>query len=51
MALKKGQLIINKKKSKQYASLLAKDLGVDYYFFWALLGPGKIQLLEKGYKK
>lgn len=42
MTLKKGQLVINKRKGKQFASLLAKDLGVDWYFFWAILGPGKI---------
>lgn len=50
MGLKKGQLTISKKKSKQYSSLTVKDLGVDWYFFWAITGPGKVQILEKGKK-
>ena len=50
MSLKKGQLAISKKKSKQYSSLTVKDLGVDWYFFWAITGPGKVQVVEKSKK-
>ena len=50
MSLKKGQLSISKKKTKQYSSLTIKDIGVDWYFFWAITGPGKIQVLDKSKK-
>jgi hypothetical protein len=33
---KKGQLVINKKKTKNYATFIVKDIGMDWYFFFSL---------------
>lgn len=44
LSLKKGQLVVNKKKAKQFATLNAKDLGVDWYFFFAIIGQGKVHV-------
>jgi hypothetical protein len=36
LSYKKGQFVINKKKSKMYSTFTVKDIGHDWYFFIAL---------------
>ena len=50
LSLKKGQLVVNKKKGKMFASSFVKDVGMDWYFFFALLGPGKVQIFDRSNK-
>jgi hypothetical protein len=52
LSLKKGQFVINNKKTKTYATFLVKALaGQDWYFFVALEKQSQIEIVSQTHKK
>lgn len=48
LSFKKGQLVINSKKNKGYATFIVKNIAQDWYFFVGVAKQTQIEILNVG---